>query len=73
MSNDTPNVLETRPNLLLSVPNGQVPKRHEALDVSPNGLGSKSILLFYVASSPGSKRLQNVEVAHIPQPEVLVA
>ena len=69
---DTPTVLYARPNLPFSPPNDLAPKRPVASAASPNGQAPRSILLFYVASSPGSKRLQNVEVAHIPQPELLV-
>ncbi len=70
--NDTPNVLYATPNHPFSPPNSLVPKRRVVSAASPNGLESKSILLSYVASSPGSKRLQNVEVVHKFQREVLV-
>ena len=69
---DIPSVRESRSNLLLSVPNSQGSKPHEALEVSPNGLVPKPIPPSCVSNGQRSKRPQDREVAHTSPLGVLV-
>ena len=71
--NEPPSGHPSRPNLLLSVPNGQAPNGREVLEVSPNDPGSTPIPLPDEPNSPVSIPPLDRGVFHKLPPEVQAA